>query len=244
MSCNKKTLSLSKINSLIANLRAKNYQVYTQPNRLNIIGVRNPLSNATKFDDYIYVIYKNDNNNWVGYRYNATTDPSSKYLQKGGYDSSTQGTAILPEGQYVDKYSIRLHANKYKAVAQKYGEDICVYRDYNRDNILNFDVSTKTCGSYGINIHRAKPDGADDGQGNTLEIGDYSAGCQVFQNFYCFQEFMQLAERQKDLYGNSFTYTLLDKSLRNKFILKRTILLGALLGGGFLIFLGIKKLKK
>ena len=55
---------------------------------------------------------------------------------------------------------------------------------------------------------------------------------------------MQLAERHKDLYGNSFTYTLLDKSLRNKFILKRSILLGALLGGGFLIFYGIKKLKK
>ena len=82
MSCNKKTLSLSKINSLIANLRAKNYQVYTQPNRLNIIGVRNPLSNATKFDDYIYVIYKNDNNNWVGYRYNATTDPSLNTYKK------------------------------------------------------------------------------------------------------------------------------------------------------------------
>ena len=55
---------------------------------------------------------------------------------------------------------------------------------------------------------------------------------------------MQLAQEHKLRHGNSFTYTLFDKSLRNKFIFKRAILLGAIIGGGVLIFLGIKKLKK
>ena len=242
MSCDKKTISLSKINSLLANLRAKGYKVYTEPNKLNIIGVRNANTNPIKFDDYIYVIFKNDNNKWVGYRYNATTDPSTKTLASLKYNP--KGTAILPEGQYEDKYAIRLHNGQYKAVAQKYGSNICVYRDYDRTDVLTFNTDSIECGSFGINIHRAKSGGADDGKGNTKNIGDYSAGCQVFQNYYCFQEFMQLAERQKDLYGNSFTYTLLDKSLRNKFLLKRGILASALIGGALLIYFGIKKLKK
>jgi hypothetical protein len=76
----------------------------------------------------------------------------------------------------------------------------------------------------GINIHRAKKNGADDGQGNTEKIGLYSAGCQVFQNYYCFLEFMEMCQKQVQLYGDiGFTYTLLDKSLERKFRIKRTI---------------------
>lgn len=242
MACNKKQISFAKINSLLSNMKAQGYIVYNKPYQLNIIGVRNPNTNPIKFDDYIYVIFKNDNNQWIGYRYNATTDPSTKTLASLKYNP--KGTAILPEGQYVDKYTIRLHNNQYNAVAQKRDENICVYRDYDRTDILTFDTNSISCGQFGINIHRAKSGGADDGQGNTENIGDYSAGCQVFQNSYCFEEFMQLAQEHKLRHGNSFTYTLFDKSLRNKFILKRAILLGSIIGGGVLIFFGIKKLKK
>lgn len=244
MACNGKSISVSKINSLLSNLRAKGYEVYKEPYRLNIIGVRNPNTNPQKFDDYIYVIYKDDNNRWVGRRYNATTDPSTIYLEKGGFKSSTTGTAIMPEGQYVDTYKLGTHGTESPHTALKQDKSFCVYRDYNRDNLLNFDIDSKQCGNYRLNIHRARAGGADDGQGNTEFIGRYSAGCQVFQNSYCFDEFIDLAQQHRSRYGNKFTYTLLDKSLRNKFILKRSLLIGGIIGGGLLIFLGIKKLKK
>lgn len=237
MSCNAKKISLPKINTLLSILRAKKYIVYKKPYQINIIGVRNKISNPEKFDDYIYVIYKNENFNWQGFRFNATTDPSTKYLKS----SSSKGIAILPQGQYVNSFKLRLHNGQYLALGQS--KDICVYRDYDRNNTLNFDINTKTCGLFGINIHRAKSNSADDGNGNTEYIGDYSAGCQVFQNYYCFQQFIDLLEQSKSLYGNSFTYTLIDKSLQRKFIFKRLIFGSSLIVGFILIGLGIKKIK-
>tara|TARA_R110002012_G_scaffold26744_1_gene86510 strand:+ start:2056 stop:2784 length:729 start_codon:yes stop_codon:yes gene_type:complete len=242
MACNKESISYAQIQSLIAIMKSRGYIVYKERNRLNIVGVRNPSPRPEKFDDNFYVFYKNDDNKWVGYKYTGTTDPSTSYLNKGGFEDSTSGTAIVPQGQYVDSYAIGKHNGKYDALRQV--RPFCVYRDYNRDDILNFNVEDKVCGDFGINIHRAMAGGADDGNGNTENVGIYSAGCQVFNNYYCFQEFMELAGTHADLYGNSFTYTLLDKSLRNKFLVKRSILVAAVGVGVFLTIVGIKKLKK
>ena len=43
-----------------------------------------------------------------------------------------------------------------------------------------YDIKDKTCGRFGINIHRAKPRGADDGRGNTNNIGLYSNDNEKF----------------------------------------------------------------
>lgn len=223
MACNSKTLNGIQINRILSMMRTRKYVIYSEPYKLNIIGVRNAKTDPLKFDDEINVIWKNDKDKWEGKSYAATTDPSTKYLLKGGYTSSTSGTAILPEGQYLNKWNIGSHGKTgYTALVQGGGK-VCVYRDYDRNSTLDFDIETKTCGNYGINIHRAKPNGADDGKGNTNLIGDYSAGCQVFQNYYCFDEFMSMAKKHKDMYGNNFSYTLFDLSLKRKFIIKRTI---------------------
>ena len=221
MSCNSQNLSRLKINSLLGLMRTKKYVIYTQPYKLNIVGVRRANTDPVKFDDSLYVFWKDDNNKWQGKEYVTTTDPSTKYLLRGGYKTAGTGTAILPNGQYLDTWKIGLHRGKYKALTQS--KKLCVYRDYDRNSTLNFNIEDKTCGLYGINIHRAKTGGADDGQGNTEYIGDYSAGCQVFQNIHCFDEFMKMAERQKSMYGNLFTYTLFDLSLQRKFLIKRAL---------------------
>ena len=93
----------------------------------------------------------------------------------------------------------------------------------------------QTCGKFGINIHRGKPRGADDGKGNTENIGLYSAGCQVLQNYYCFtDELIPMLQKQQRLYGTEdFTYTLIDKWLENQFFIKR-----AIYGAGVLTALG------
>jgi len=246
MACNGKKISKLKINRLLGMMRSKKYVIYKDPYKMNIIGVRNANTDPNEFDDKIFVLFKDDKNKWNGIEYSATTDPSTKYLKRGGYESNT-GTAILPQGQYLDKWTIRGHGKTgYMALGQRRDADgkICVYRDYDRNSTLNFDIDTKTCGNYGINIHRAKSGGADDGNGNTRFIGDYSAGCQVFQNSYCFKEFMDMAYKQKDLYGNSFSYTLFDLSLKRKFVLKRTLYSAIILGGVALIGYGVYKLNK
>ncbi len=246
MACDGKNIGRLKIGRLLGMMRSKKYVIFTRPYELNIIGIRNAKTDPTKFDDKIYVIYKNDKNNWKGREYNATTDPSTKYLKQGGYTSG-KGTAILPQGQYLYLWTIRPHGKTgYKALGQRNDADgkICVYRDYDRNSTLDFNIESKTCGNYGINIHRAKQGKADDGQGNTSVIGSYSAGCQVLQNSFCFQELMQMAYKQKDLYGNKFSYTLFDLSLKRKFVIKRTILGLTIISGLSLIAYGIYKMNK
>tara|TARA_R110000824_G_scaffold32247_10_gene104290 strand:- start:547 stop:1287 length:741 start_codon:yes stop_codon:yes gene_type:complete len=245
MACNSKNIGKLKINRIIGMMRSRKYVIYKEPYKLNIIGVRNSSTQKDKFDDTMYVIFKDDNNKWQGKEYKITTDPSTVYLNRGGYVAG-KGTAILPNGQYLDKWSIRPHNGKYDALGQGSGSDgkICVYRDYNRDSMLTFNIKDKTCGNYGINIHKAKSGGADDGEGNTNKIGLYSAGCQVFQNSFCFEEFMEMARKQKKIYGNKFSYTLFDLSLKRKFFFKRFVYGSLIFSGVSLIGYGIYKLTK
>jgi hypothetical protein len=242
MPCESKTLKAGKINRILAMMRARKYVVFSRPYELNIIGIRNAKTDPNKFDDVINVIWKDDKGKWNGKEYKATTDPSTIYLERGGYKDSKTGTAILPQGQYLNKWTIRGHGTtKYEALGQGLTKEteICVYRDYDRNSTLNFDIDSKSCGNYGINIHRAKKGGADDGKGNTETIGVYSAGCQVFQNYYCFQEFMEMARKQRDLYGNKFSYTLFDLSLKRKFLIKRYVYTIAIVGSLTLIGYGV-----
>jgi len=240
MPCKSKNINRVKIGRILAMLRKKKYQIFTKPYMLNIIGVRKDNTQKDKFDDVMYVIWKTKSNIWKGKEYKITTDPSTIYLKR-----ENKGTAILPQGQYIDKWTIRKHDGRYYALGQGRGsgDKICVYRDYNRDNVLDLNTK-KDCGNFGINIHRAIEGGADDGKGNTSTIGEYSAGCQVFQNSYCFAEFLEMAYKQKDLYGNKFSYTLFDKDFEKKIRRKRFLITTAVLGAvgtlGYIIYKNIK----
>lgn len=240
MACNSKNITKTKMNYLLALMRAKGYEVFKKPYFLNIVGVRGKDTNPIKFDDYLYVFWKNKMNQWEGKEYSITTDPSTAYLTK----EQKKGVAVLPSGQYLDKFAIGKHKGQYRALVQ--AKRFCVYRDFDRNSLLNFSIKDLDCGMFGINIHRAKVFGADDGQGNTNEVGLYSAGCQVFQNYYCYQEFMKLIEKQQSIYGNQyFTYTLVDLWTVNRLNLKRNLLFLSVLSGITMLGYGIAlKLKK
>jgi hypothetical protein len=133
------------------------------------------------------------------------------------------GAAILKGGQYVDTYTLGTHAGKYRALVQRLGE-VTVFRDNDRDGFTNFNTVQQS-GFFGINIHRASRN-----KKNQAFIGLDSAGCQVFQNEADFNEMMKLAEKSAQLYGNKFTYTLIDE---RDYIRKRnTWIVIALVGGG------------
>jgi hypothetical protein len=180
-------------------LRHKGYTLYTRPYELNIVGLRSRSVIPNRFDDEFHVFYKVSAVNWHYHVFKCTTDPGTFWLRQ---PMQPEGTAILAEGQYRDTYQLGIHLGKYLALVQR--KPVTVIRDYDRDAVLDFYNGTKMTGLFGINIHRANAEGV------TKSVDKNSAGCQVFENAGDFYAFLKLCEKHKALYGNRFTYTLID----------------------------------
>lgn len=200
---------LGRIKSI---LKQNGYMLYTEPYRLNIVGLRNDSIIPNRFDDEIHVFYTKQDGSWNYHIWPATTDPGTFWLNNPVYE---QGTAILAQGQYEDSYSIGKHKGVYDALVQT--KPVTVIRDYDRDALLDFYNGEKQTGNFGINIHRAES------TGTTKQINKYSAGCQVFQDANDFQQFMVLCEQHRKLYGNSFTYALIDFRSMRRVTIKRVV---------------------
>lgn len=178
------------------------YVIYKEPYKLNIVGIRSASTQANAFDDEMLVFWYDDRQN-LNYRvYRVSTDPGTYWL----YNPVPGGTAILKGGQYIDAYTLidtaRFHFQTKEFLQVK---NVTIVRDYDRNQILDFYNGVETTGLYGINIHT----GATPNQTNT-EVGQWSAGCQVFGTWSEWQEFLQLAGKHIQYNGNVFTYTLLD----------------------------------
>jgi hypothetical protein len=228
-------LKKGEIRVLLRTLKSKGYIIYDKPYQLNIVGRRTDNTRPNSFDDFIYIFYKNNDDDWEGWKAPATTDAGTYWLEN---PSQSKGTALLKAGQYVDTYQIDRHNGKYFAVTQRL-KPVVVIRDYNRNNVLDFNNGREDSGMFGINIHRA------DSTGTRKTVDKYSAGCQVFANADDFNKFMEMAYKQKDLYGNKFTYTLIDERSynrrRRRIILGYSIIGAVLITGGILAYKFIKK---
>lgn len=200
---------LSRIKEI---LKEYGFVLYTKPYQLNIVGLRSKSVQSNSFDDEIHVFYTKPDGKWNYHIYPATTDPGTFWLNNPAYP---QGTAILAQGQNVDAYAIGKHRGMYEALVQL--KPVTVIRDYDRDAILDFNNGTKEKGNFGINIHRASS------SGTTKTIDKYSAGCQVFKDADDFYVFMELCKHHAKLYGNSFSYTLIDFRSLQRITLKRVI---------------------
>jgi hypothetical protein len=169
---------------------------------LNIVGIRNSNTNqevTNKFDDKITVSYS-VNGELKYHEWDATTDPG-KYWEQNIMNES--GVAILVPNQYRGSHKIRKHLGKYEALGQE--KPVKVYRDNNKDNIYDMLKENIQEGIFGINIHKA----GSRVNGST-QIDKWSAGCQVFSKENDFNHLMELAHKASNLYGNSFTYTLIE----------------------------------
>lgn len=185
--------------------REKGYAYFTRGQyNLNIIGIRSDNKNKVTnlFDDLFVVIYKTPTGKWQRATYPITTEPGSYYMIKKLLNP--KGTSILVPGQYRGCWELGKHQGKYKALVQK--KPIKVYRDGNKDEIYDMDSNRIDSGVFGINIHRSNE------YITSTFVNAYSAGCQVFANPNDFKKFIALCEKQRELYGNSFTYTLLNES--------------------------------
>jgi len=212
------------IRGLLSLMKSKGYQINDKPYQLNIVGVRSDANTPNKFDDKMYVFW-NTENGWEGKYFTITTDPGTYWLNNPMQPS---GTAILKQGQYINSHKIGLHQGKYKALTQQ--KPVTVIRDYDRNAILDFNNGKEDKGLFGINIHRANA------TGTTKTIDKYSAGCQVFENAEDFAKFLELAEKHNTMYGNNFTYTLVDERALNRAMKRKLVYL---LGGIGALSLGL-----
>jgi len=179
--------------------KKKNYAWFEGPHNCNIVGVRSNSRKPDRFDDRLYYIAQDSSRNWFVKSYEITTDPGLPQLLN---PSNPKGVAILKPGQYRGAYKIGFHRGRYQALVQQGGE-VEVYRDSDRDAEHDFENMPVDKGYFGINIHKAGI--------NSVQVGQWSAGCQVFANEAQFSGFMHYCKSSVEKYGNSFTYTLLEE---------------------------------
>jgi hypothetical protein len=187
---------------------AKGYKFFDTPDKklnLNLIGVRRDNQGTNTFDDFLLVMYREEDL-MVSNRYQITTDPGKYWLKN---PTNPKGTAVLVPGQYRGTWQLGKHQGKYEALVQR--KPVKVYRDNNKDDIIDYNnISTIVDeGYFGINIHRSNP------YDQSYVVNKWSAGCQVFKKVQDYDNFIKLCGESAKVYGNSFTYTLIDeKDLR------------------------------
>ena len=192
---------LLTIDNVRAVMEKKGYRFFESGiYNLNIIGIRRSTVEINKFDDYLLLIYKTSPSNWVIKTYPITTDPGMYWLLN---PTNPKGTAILIPGQYRSTWKIAKHQGKYEALCQR--KPVKVWRDDNRDRVLDFYSSPEDEGYFGINIHRSNP------YTESSQVDKWSAGCQVFKKAANFKEFMNYCNKSASMYGDGFTYTLLEE---------------------------------
>ena len=185
-------------------VKAKGYKWFENGDyNLNIVGVRNGETGTevtNKFDDFLTLSYKVDGE-WNFHCFDATTDPGKHWVEN---IMREEGVAVLKENQYRGSHKIGLHQGKYEALRQQ--KPVQVYRDNDLDS--NYDLLEENVqeGIFGINIHRAtKYEGR-----KSTQIDKWSAGCQVIAANDDFRLFMEICNKAKDAWSNSFTYTLIN----------------------------------
>lgn len=177
----------------------KGYRIYRnldKPFDLNLVGIRTRSQIPHGFDDWIAAFYWS-HGRWIFNAFPATTDPGLFWL---GSPMNPLGTAILTEGQHRGMFELGRHKG-YRALVQK--TPVTVIRDFNRDDVLDFDSGRQETGLFGINLHRASR------FGESLNVDRWSAGCQVLCDPLQFNYLMAICEKGAQAFGNSFTYTLL-----------------------------------
>ena len=164
---------------------------------LNIVGVRTSETGkkvTNVFDDVLTLSYK-VNGVWQFKQWLMTADPGTKGVREF---KNPNGVARLVPGQYRKSHQLGLHQGKYLALKQQ--NPVKVFRDPNKDAV--YDENKIQEGIFGINIHKA---GA-----NSTWVENWSEGCQVFKRSADFEEFLAICKKAEPIFGNNFTYTLIE----------------------------------
>lgn len=178
---------------------ANQYTYYEKGNfNVNIFAIRTDECTANTFNDVIGLTYK-DQDVWQLHTFNATVDAG---LCSRTNPVNSRGCAIIVPGQYVGCWQLGKHKGKYPALVQR--KPIKLYRDNNRDEVLDHVENTIHEELAGINIHHAGTD--------SKLVDNWSAGCMVIANLEDWNEFYTIITQSAKLYGSIFTATIFTES--------------------------------
>ena len=161
---------------------------------LNLIVCRNVDSDyPNTFKDTLHVIHHNDLY-WEEFIFPCSSTAGEFWLKN---TKRRDGTAILKhDHQYLGAYTFGSHKGKYECLVPT--RQMTIWRDPNRDSVLDYDVTEGTSAS--CQIHKAGK--------SSFHVDKWSAGCIVVQNG--FDEFMELCKLQESWgRGNKFSLTIL-----------------------------------
>ena len=206
-------------------LKRRKFVLFTRPYELNIVGLRN--KNMKAYDE-IHVFYKINDRNWNYHVFGAITDTAFVWKDKA--------PILLKEGQYIDAYSTGEYTfpdGNQKTEALIEAKLVSVITDFDRKAFIpNGKVRSELAG---INIIPPFY------QGKELTIDEKDEGSQVFVSEENFAVFMLLCSKHKELYGNQFTYSLIDfRSAKKKLIQRGLEIVTTLITTFFFGFLAEK----
>jgi len=191
------------VDILLAAMERRQYRIFSGELNLNIIGVRHKNTRANTFNDVLCVLFEKDGV-WQLEQYKCTTDPGIYYRTN---PCNVDGTAIVVPMQHRSLWTFGYHQGKYPALVQN--KPVTVFRDGNKDETINTDVTTgnviKQKGYFGINCHHANA------KSESTQVDKWSAGCQVLAKPNDFESFMALCRQSSKKWGDTFTYTLLEQ---------------------------------
>jgi hypothetical protein len=197
-----------RVQKLIGYLEFKKYKVYTNPGILNIVAMRDKDSGfvTNKFDETLFVFYKNDNNKWKLETYSITTVPG--FIVMDYNDDSPrrlpESAKILVNGQYVDQCILAPYKNSTKRKCLLF-LDSYVHIN-NSPYTYNFSSDMVRGSDFKITIHDANQFGSSE------NVNNYAGNAsQTFKNNGEFSRFIKLCMEQESV-KKTFTYTLCRKS--------------------------------
>ena len=174
----------------------KNYEFYTRPFEINLLGIRNDNKATNLWDDTLVVSYNDGREDKVLIFKQFTTDPGFYFLKTKILNP--KGCFFLKEMQHLKMFTVGLHQGKIKALVQY--KPVTGYRDANKDDTLDTTLEDK--GMFGINLHHGY---------NSFIVHNNSAGCQVLKNVKDLEQLLPLFKLHEDSFGKGINYTLTSK---------------------------------
>lgn len=204
------------IDSIVSVLNEKNYIFFENGKyNLNIIAVRDSDNFTNKFDDYLFVIYRDEWNQfrmislpWTTLAGTRGFGGEQNPLTGSQTGTGVDGVAIIVEGQYIATYKF---INSYWGwLSYPYFQQIADMKYY-RDNDKDYKIDRGTIyeGNYFTHLHRMSNKDVKSLWVN-YDFSAWSQGCNGSPR----PEFSKLVEVTKQsvkIWGDVFSYTLLHK---------------------------------
>jgi hypothetical protein len=201
------------IDKIIKIVQSGGGKVFENEGFINFCGVRNNATNDT-FNDTLYIYWKEGGIFKCVKTSGFTTKPGKASVQK---PFNNKGCAIVKEGWHPGVWHIGMHKpdskNGHMALRQSANitKPITITRDNTQkgqtgDYYLRVYENTTEVGFPSTNMHRSNVP-------NSVTVGEWSAGCQVFKYEAEFAEMLEMAKNAESKGQKLFSYFLTNQDV-------------------------------